>query len=185
MMLIALGNQRLDWDLMFKQTALICFIAFAQFSFGAIQASNSQSLPADNSLELDIANVTVIDKVGRDRHHQFHLEFELTGTSKAAFGSFTIRHTGSKVELLSGGKVLMAPIIIEPILGGALSMFGNFSRIEAEQLKTLIEQSSKLTVRLAMDRQSECAKPLLPPDISQGLERDEMCEFYDDAMPSP
>lgn len=72
------------------------------------------------------------------------LALELTDDSRATFADFTTRHVGKIVELSVGGDVLMAPRIVEPILGGKLNVSGNFAAGDLERIAGRITAGATL-----------------------------------------
>lgn len=64
--------------------------------------------------------------------HVIMLEFDPVGAQ--TFGQFTTDNVGSGVAILINGRVLSAPTIQSPILGGVTEISGQFTKDEAEQL---------------------------------------------------
>jgi preprotein translocase subunit SecD len=52
----------------------------------------------------------------------------------ARFGAITKAHVGKALPIKLNGKMLMEPIVHEPVLGGTFQISGNFSLREAEAL---------------------------------------------------
>jgi preprotein translocase subunit SecD len=52
------------------------------------------------------------------------LSIRLTPAGREAFARFTTENVGRKVEMRIDGKVVMTPVIREPILGGSLQISG-------------------------------------------------------------
>jgi hypothetical protein len=62
------------------------------------------------------------------------IAIRLTAESAAAFGKFTTENVGRKIELRADGRVLMSPVIRDPILGGTLQVSGSFTVAEAKEI---------------------------------------------------
>jgi preprotein translocase subunit SecD len=69
---------------------------------------------------------------GQDGNHVVSIEFDSQGAK--VWGEFTTEHVGRQVAILINGRVLSAPMIQSPILGGATQISGNFTAKEAAQL---------------------------------------------------
>ncbi|MDB5551963.1 MAG: hypothetical protein JWL86_1947 [Rhizobium sp.] len=80
------------------------------------------------------------------------LMVKLKPESATAFGTFTKAHVGKQVRVRSGNTVLSEPFIVEPILGGAIMISGNFTPQSAKDLATILESDeSALTVEGATE----------------------------------
>lgn len=77
------------------------------------------------------------------------LAVELTDESRTAFADFTTRHVGKTVELSVEGDVLMAPRIVEPILGGKLNVSGDFLPGDLERIVGRITGGATLDASVA------------------------------------
>ena len=67
------------------------------------------------------------------------MKLDLTPDSRDAFGAFTTKHVGKVVDLKIDGKVVMSPLVREPILGGQLIVSGNFERGELVAIAKRVE----------------------------------------------
>src|SRR3954468_22218731 len=67
-------------------------------------------------------------------------EVKVTLTKEGAelFSNATRENIGKKLAVVSGGKVLMAPVINTEISGGTLMISGNLSTQEAQELASLL-----------------------------------------------
>jgi preprotein translocase subunit SecD len=72
------------------------------------------------------------------------LTITLTPASQQAFGRLTAANVGRKAEMRIDGKVVLAPIIREPILGGTLQISGR----ELGDVRALASRLSIGDVRL-------------------------------------
>jgi preprotein translocase subunit SecD len=68
------------------------------------------------------------------RNDQPVVFFTMTSSSARAFAELTAKNVGRKLAVSIDGRVVMKPIIREPILGGALQISGNFSVEEAREI---------------------------------------------------
>ena len=60
--------------------------------------------------------------------------FRLTERSGRMFAEFTANNVGRTIEVRIDGKVVMRPIIREPIKGGSVQVSGGFTPKEAQEL---------------------------------------------------
>ncbi len=65
--------------------------------------------------------------------------FKFDGTGAQQFGRATREHTGERMAIVLDGKVLSAPRINEPILGGSGVITGRFTTTEAKDLSTMLK----------------------------------------------
>ncbi|MGE0666778.1 MAG: protein translocase subunit SecD [Sphingomonadales bacterium] len=68
---------------------------------------------------------------------QVGFKFDSTGAQQ--FGRATREHTGERMAIVLDGKVLSAPRINEPILGGSGVITGQFTTTEAKDLSTMLK----------------------------------------------
>ncbi|MGH6915818.1 MAG: protein translocase subunit SecD, partial [Geminicoccales bacterium] len=66
------------------------------------------------------------------------ISFRFDTTGARIFGSFTSSHVGDELAIVLDGKVLSAPVIQEPILGGSGQISGRFTVEEAKDLAALL-----------------------------------------------
>lgn len=59
---------------------------------------------------------------------------ELNPDDARRFGDLTREHRGGQLALVTGGKVIAAPRVQEPITGGKLQIAGNFTSDEAKKI---------------------------------------------------
>src|SRR5690606_32372003 len=64
--------------------------------------------------------------------------FRLDSAGARIFGKFTQTHVGEPFAIVLDGKVLSAPVIREPILGGSGQISGGFTVEEASDLAALL-----------------------------------------------
>jgi preprotein translocase subunit SecD len=68
------------------------------------------------------------------------ITFRMTEASQKLFAEITTKNVGRPMAFIVDGKVLMKPVIREPILGGSGQIAGGFSAAEA---KTMAERIAK------------------------------------------
>jgi SecD-like export protein len=82
-------------------------------------------------LRLQIENAApIID----ERTKQPVITIRLTERSGRMFAELTKNNVGRRTEVRIDGKVVMSPIIREPILGGSLQVSGDFTLKDAQEL---------------------------------------------------
>ena len=82
-------------------------------------------------LRLQIENATpILD----ERTREPVVTFRLTERSGRMFAEFTANNVGRTVEIRIDGKVVMKPIIREPIKGGSIQVSGGFTLKDAKEL---------------------------------------------------
>jgi SecD/SecF fusion protein len=64
--------------------------------------------------------------------------FRLDGPGSRQFGAITTQHVGKPFAIVLDGKVLTAPVINEPIIGGSGQISGNFTSQSASDLAALL-----------------------------------------------
>jgi preprotein translocase subunit SecD len=77
------------------------------------------------------------------------ITFRLNVAGARKFGQFTAANVGRPFAVVVDGTVLSAPVIREPILGGAGQISGNFTAAEAQQLAVKLRSGTlpaKLTI---------------------------------------
>jgi SecD/SecF fusion protein len=66
-----------------------------------------------------------------------HFQFDYTGTKQ--FGEVSSKHVGQAFAIVLDGKVISAPVIREPILGGSGQISGHFTAHDAYDLAVLLK----------------------------------------------
>ena len=72
--------------------------------------------------------------------------FRLTLESAQKFADFTRANVGRAGEMRLDGKVLMRPVIREPILQGSVQIDGGFSEQDAKNLAARVPAGAKIEV---------------------------------------
>ena len=88
------------------------------FLCGALAAISLISIAPAFAADTIAIEVAAADAAYDQRSGQPLVSFKMTEASKRIFTDFTSRNVGHKMELRVDGKVVMAPVIREPITGG-------------------------------------------------------------------
>lgn len=81
------------------------------------------------------------------------LRLTLTPESAKAFGELTAANVGRVVELRLDGKLMMAPVVREPIVGGAIEISGDFVPAELKDVADRIAKGdAKVEVAVRPDQ---------------------------------
>ena len=77
-----------------------------------------------------------------------------------AFGEMTARLIGQRIAIVYEGRVLLAPVVREPILGGAMIISGDFTSEEVSDLAVMLSVSELPdSVSLISQRKGPVAEP--------------------------
>jgi SecD/SecF fusion protein len=98
----------------------------------------SQTIAVRRRVEVDGADLT--DAVpGQDpRTHEWVVNFTLDAAGSKRFAEVTTQHVGEPLAIILDNKVISAPVIREPILGGRGEISGRFTAAEANDLAVLL-----------------------------------------------
>lgn len=77
------------------------------------------------------------------------LSITFAPASREAFAHFTEANVGRKVEMRIEGKVVMAPVIREPILGGKVQVSG--SSVGLEELRQVAKRLSGGSIKVEVE----------------------------------
>jgi len=130
--------------------------------------SNWQPLKLDTGSYTPIFTGADITAVNVDRASQgsayYSVNISLDGTATKSFGDVTTQlyPTNGKIAILLDGYVQSAPAVQNAITGGEVSITGNYSISQANQLKTIL-QSGSLPVTLTVAT-SQVVGPTLGQD---------------------
>lgn len=123
---------------------LICMLLLSLGLGGPILAQDMLSLSvaeaesARDATGMPVVNV-MLDKAGRE-----------------ALAQFTAAHVGEVIEILVNDTVVVAPRIMDPILGGTFVISGSFSDSELDALAEVIgTAAAPLFVRLQAEGKSK------------------------------
>ena len=98
-------------------------------------------------LAIDVMDVApIIDQWSK----QPAIAIKMRPASAKQFAELTTQNVGRKLELRIDGKIVMAPVVREPILAGSLQISGGFTLQQAKDLADSIAAGkSKVEVELA------------------------------------
>ena len=119
-------------------------------------------------IEVDGANLTKAN-AGRDsRTGEWVVEFGLDHIGAKRFGEVSTRHVGEPFAIVLDGKVISAPVIREPILGGHGQISGNFTVQDANDLAVLL-RAGALPAPLTVVEERSIGPSLGADSIHAGL----------------
>lgn len=126
-------------------------------------------LAVKKKVEVDGANLTDARGTFDDRSGKYVVSFALDTIGARQFGNVSRNHVGERFAIVLDGKVISAPVIQEPILGGRGQISGNFNSLqEAEQLAVLL-RSGALPVPLNIIQDSVVGASLGADSIKAGF----------------
>ena len=103
-----------------------------------------------------------------DRTGQPVINFRLDNSGARQFGEITKNNVGKPFAIVLDGKVLSAPVINEPILGGSGQISGSFTVAEATDLAALL-RAGALPARLTVIEERTVGPDLGSDAIQRGL----------------
>jgi len=106
--------------------------------------------------------------VGQDQYGAPAVNFRFDSAGGRRFARATQENTGKPFAIVLDGKVISAPVINEPILGGAGIISGNFSTDSANQLAIML-RSGKLPVALKVVEERTVGPDLGADSIRSGV----------------
>jgi SecD/SecF fusion protein len=98
----------------------------------------SGQIAVRRQVEVDGANLTKASAGQDSRTGEWVVHFGLDRIGAKRFGEVSTRHVGEPFAIVLDGKVISAPVIREPILGGQGQISGNFSVQDANDLAVLL-----------------------------------------------
>lgn len=108
----------------------------------------SQPLVSNNELMFEPADADSRTVTGPSR-------VRFNGASTRAFRAWTIKNIGNLFAMVLDGKVVSAPIIREPILGGSIQIFWDLSSDESEHLAAKLDP---LNQHIRFEEIEQCEK---------------------------
>ncbi len=102
------------------------------------EAHKGETIAVLKQVALDGANLKHASALIDKRSGGWIVTFQLDYTGTKQFADFTSAHVGTPFAIVLDGKVISAPKIREPILGGAGQISGHFSAREANDLAVLL-----------------------------------------------
>jgi SecD/SecF fusion protein len=104
----------------------------------ANRAEGSEKLPVRRHVEVDGMNLTRATAGMDQRAGGWVVNFALDSIGTRRFADVSTRHVGQPFAIVLDNKVISAPVIREPIVGGQGQISGNFTVEEANDLAVLL-----------------------------------------------
>ncbi len=95
-------------------------------------------IPVRRGVEVDGANLTDASAATDPRTGQWIVNFALDAIGTRRFAEVSTKHQGEPFAIVLDGRVISAPVIREPIVGGRGQISGNFSVSDANDLAVLL-----------------------------------------------
>jgi preprotein translocase subunit SecD len=122
-----------------RPLVLFCISALCTAAFAAVAFAEP--------LTLEVAHAAgALDQ----RNRQVSVSVAVSEASKARLADFTGQNVGRKIEFRINGKVVMAPVIREPILGGTFLISVQTVR-EAQGIVDQLPAGAKIDIEVAPD----------------------------------
>lgn len=100
---------------------------------------NSQNkVPVLRRVEVDGANLVDAEANADQRNGSWVVDFALNGVGARQFAKTSTKHVGEPFAILLDNKVISAPVIREPIIGGKGQISGTFTAERAKDLALLL-----------------------------------------------
>jgi SecD/SecF fusion protein len=97
-----------------------------------------RTISVRRQVEVDGANLTDASPGQDQRTHEWVVNFALDSVGAKRFADVSTQHVGEPFAIVLDGKVISAPVIREPIVGGRGQISGNFTVGEANDLAVLL-----------------------------------------------
>ena len=104
----------------------------------ANNAHGTERVAVRRQIEVDGANLTRASAGQDSRTGEWVVHFALDRVGAKRFADVSTRHVGEPFAIVLDGKVISAPVIREPIIGGQGQISGNFSVQDANDLAVLL-----------------------------------------------
>jgi SecD/SecF fusion protein len=125
-------------------------------------------LPVRRQIEVDGANLTKASAGHDSRSGEWVVNFGLDSMGAKYFADVSTHHVGQPFAIVLDGKVISAPVIREPILGGQGQISGNFSAESANDLAVLL-RAGALPAPLVVVEERSVGPSLGADSIRAGL----------------
>lgn len=102
------------------------------------QAQGIAELPVRKHVEVDGMNLTRANAAIDSQSNQWIVTFALDSIGARRFADVSTKHVGEPFAIVLDNKVISAPVIREPIVGGQGQISGNFTIEEAHDLAVLL-----------------------------------------------
>jgi SecD/SecF fusion protein len=134
----------------------------------ANKAEGAEKLPVRRHVEVDGMNLTRATAGMDQRQGGWVVNFGLDSIGTRRFADVSTKHVGQPFAIVLDNKVISAPVIREPILGGQGQISGNFSVEEANDLAVLL-RAGALPAPLAIVEERTIGPSLGADAIRAGL----------------
>ena len=104
----------------------------------AERGRGAERIAVRRHIEVDGANLTKASAGQDSRTGEWVVHFGLDRIGAKRFADVSTRHVGEPFAIVLDGKVISAPVIREPIIGGQGQISGNFSVQDANDLAVLL-----------------------------------------------
>jgi len=114
-----------------------------------LPSTEGETLPVLNKIEIDGSHLRNATAGTDSRSGQWVVNFAFDSAGANRFGEITRTHVGKRFAIVLDDKVISAPVIREPIMGGQGQISGNFTAQSASDLAVLLRAGAlptKLTV---------------------------------------
>jgi SecD/SecF fusion protein len=125
-------------------------------------------LAVHRHIEVDGANLTKASAGQDSRTGEWVVHFGLDRVGARRFADISTRHVGEPFAIVLDGKVISAPVIREPIIGGEGQISGNFSVQDANDLAVLL-RAGALPAPLTVVEERSIGPSLGADSIKAGL----------------
>ena len=98
------------------------------------------------SIEVKVADARIEQQTGKSI-----IFVKVSEESKRQIAELTQKNLGRPTEFRVDGKVVMKPVIREPILGGTFELTGGFTIEEAKDIAKRLSSGTKIEVELVSD----------------------------------
>jgi preprotein translocase subunit SecD len=119
------------------------------FSCAMLLASLSSSIVAAG--EVFYIEVKMADGRIDPKTKQSVIFVKLTDDSKRVVAELTQKNVGKVAEFRVDGRVLMKPVIREPLLGGVFEISGNYSLNEAKDIAKRMSSGTKIEIEIVAE----------------------------------
>ncbi|WP_072397417.1 protein translocase subunit SecD [Hyphomicrobium sp. CS1GBMeth3] len=102
------------------------------------RAEGAQKIPVRHHVEVDGMNLTRATAALDHQQGGWVVNFALDSVGTRRFANVSTRHVGEPFAIVLDNKVISAPVIREPIIGGQGQISGNFTIEEANDLAVLL-----------------------------------------------
>lgn len=101
--------------------------------------------------EVLVIEVKVAETRADKQTNQAIIFVKLTEASKRLIAEMTEKNIGRSTEFRVDGRVVMKPVIREPILGGVFEISGRFDMKEAKDIAQRLSSGTKIEVELVSE----------------------------------